>query len=90
MIASNGVLIMSQVTVNLDPAIEQHIDRAVRRGDVGSRDGYVQQALRDRYDCDLRRQHLEDALRRGIADADAGRVTPIDEAFDKILSGLED
>jgi len=80
---------MSQVTVKLDPAIEQHIEGAIRRGEVASRDGYVQQALRDRYARDIKRQRIEDALRRGIADADAGRVTPIDEAFDKILSDLE-
>lgn len=79
---------MSRVTVKLDPEIEQHIDGAISRGEASSRDRYVEQALRDRYVRELRRQRLDAALDRGIADADAGRVTPIDEAFAEILSRL--
>lgn len=79
---------MSRVTVKLDPEIEQHIDGAIGRGEASSRDRYVAQALRDRYVRELRRQKLDAALDRGIADAGAGRVKPLDEAFAEISSRL--
>lgn len=80
---------MSQVTVKLDAALESHIKSAIDRGEVASRDGYVEEALRDRYTRDVRRQKLHDALDRAVADANAGRVTPLEEAFDRILRDLE-
>lgn len=76
------------MTVKLDPAIEQHIDGAISRGEASSRDGDVEQALRDRCVRDLRRQQLHDALERGIADEHAGGVTQIDKAFAEIRSRL--
>jgi len=79
---------MSQITVKLDPVIEKHIDSAIRRGEAASRDAYVEQALRDRYSRDVKRQRRNEALDLGIADADAGRVTSLEEAFDKILAEL--
>jgi antitoxin ParD1/3/4 len=78
---------MSQVTIKLDPAIEEHIGKAIENGEVRSSIAYVEEALADRYRRDLRSK-LDAALDRGIADADAGRVQPLDEAFDRILTEL--
>lgn len=78
---------MSQLTIKLDPALEAHIGKAVENGEVTSSIAYVEQALAEQYRRDLRSK-LDEALDRGIADAEAGRVTPLDEAFDRILADL--
>jgi antitoxin ParD1/3/4 len=80
---------MPQVTVKLDAVLDSHIQDAIERGETKSRDRYIEDALRDRYLHDLQRQKLHESLDRAIADADAGRVTPLEEAFDRILSDLE-
>jgi antitoxin ParD1/3/4 len=36
-----------------------------------------------------RRKSLDEALARGLADAEAGRVTPLDEAFRRLRAELD-
>ncbi len=81
-----------QMTLTLTHELEQFVREEVKRGAFASSSEYVRDLVRERYlaerDRAARLQALEAALERGIADAEAGRVMPLDVAFKKLRSEL--
>ncbi len=67
--------------VDLSPELESFIDSQVAKGRYGSIEEFLQEAL-----SHLRSQIEEDeaSVRRGIADAEAGRVRPLDEVAQEL------
>lgn len=83
-----------QMTVTLTRELEQYVREKVREGAFATPSEDIRDLVRDRYLAD--RDHaaklkvLDAALARGIADADAGRVVPVVEAFARIRAQLAD
>ncbi len=74
-----------QMTLTLTKELEQFVRDEVRRGAFASSSEYVRSLVRERYaqrrEEAARLAALDAALAKGIADAEAGRVVPLDEAF---------
>lgn len=82
-----------QMTLTLTPELERFVREEVRGGAFASSSEYVRDLVRERYlkvrDRAAKLQALDSALARAIADAEAGRVIPIDEAFQRLRAELE-
>ena len=81
-----------QMTLTLTEELERFVREEARRGSYASNSEYVRDLIRERYVQERERakklKALDDALARGIADAEAGRVTPLDEAFKRLRVSL--
>jgi antitoxin ParD1/3/4 len=82
-----------QMTLTLTGELEQFVRDEVKRGAFATSSEYVRDLVRERYMKQKQRvareQALDAALLRGIADADAGRSVPLDEAFAKLRKELD-
>jgi antitoxin ParD1/3/4 len=81
-----------QMTLTLTAELEQFVREEARRGAFASSSEYVRNLLRQRYQKERDRaaklRSLEEALARGLADAEAGRVVSVDEAFRRLRAEL--
>jgi antitoxin ParD1/3/4 len=71
-------------SVNLGPVLEDIVDKLVANGRFNSRSDVLREGVRIIHEHETRLAELEAALERGMADAKAGRVVDLDEAFDFI------
>ena len=82
-----------EVTLTLPEDLEQFVRDEVVRGAFASREDYVRELIRERFvkerDRVAKRQAVDAALTRGLADADAGRTVPLDEAFRRLRADLD-
>jgi antitoxin ParD1/3/4 len=82
-----------QMTLTLTKELEQFVRDEVKRGAFASSSEYVRNLVRERYqrerDRTAKLRALEEALARGVADAKAGRVVSVDEAFRRLRSELK-
>ena len=82
-----------QMTLSLTKELEQFVRVEVRQGAFASSSEYVRNLVRERYlrkrDDAAKLAALDAALARGIADAEAGRVVPLDEAFRTLRAKLD-
>jgi antitoxin ParD1/3/4 len=80
------------MTLTLTKELEQFVRDEVQRGAFASSSEYVRDLVRERYvkerDRAAKLQTLDAALARGIADAEAGRTMPLDEAFKRLRAEL--
>jgi antitoxin ParD1/3/4 len=81
-----------QMTLTLTGELEDFVRDEVKRGAFASSSEYVRALVRERYlkerDRAAKFEALDASLARGIADAEAGRTVPLDEAFDKLREDL--
>ncbi|MFC6390272.1 type II toxin-antitoxin system ParD family antitoxin [Methylorubrum zatmanii] len=81
-----------QMTVTLTRELEQFVRDKVREGAFATTSEYIRDLVRSRYlvekDREAKLRALDAALAEGIADAEAGRVVPIGEAFARIRAEL--
>ena len=82
-----------QMTLTLTGELENFVKDEVRRGAFASSSEYVRDLIRERYlkerEREARLKALDAALKRGLADAEAGRVIPLDEAFRRLRAELD-
>jgi antitoxin ParD1/3/4 len=82
-----------QMTLTLTRELEQFVREEVRKGAFASSSEYIRDLVRERYnrerDREVKLKALDAALARGIADAEAGRVVPVEEAFGRIRAELK-
>ena len=82
-----------QMTLTLTKELEQFVRDEVQRGAFASSSEYVRDLVRERYLKDRDRvaklRAVDAALARGVADAEAGRVIPLDEAFKRLRAELD-
>jgi antitoxin ParD1/3/4 len=82
-----------QMTLTLTGELEQFVRDEVKRGAYATSSEYVRDLVRERYlkqrERAERQQTLDAALLRGIADVEAGRTQPLDEAFVKLRQELD-
>jgi antitoxin ParD1/3/4 len=81
-----------QLTVTLGEELEQFVRAEVQKRAFASNSEYIRDLVRERYEQQRARQtrldELNAALVKGLADADAGRTLPLDEAFRKLRTEL--
>ena len=81
-----------QMTLTLTSELEQFVRDEVKRGAFASSSEYVRNLVRERYHQERDRtnklQAIDAALARGLADAEAGRVVSVDEAFKRLRREL--
>ena len=81
-----------QMTVTLTRELEQYVRDKVRDGAFATPSEYIRDLVRERYlverDQAAKLRALDAALAQGIADAEAGRVVPVGEAFARIRAEL--
>lgn len=81
-----------QMTVSLTGELEQFVREQVRTGAFASSSEYIRDLVRERYNQQRDRAEklkaLDEALARGIADAEAGRTMPLDVAFKRLREEL--
>lgn len=82
-----------QMTLSLTRELEAFVREEVKRGAFASSSEYVRNLVREKYlDERARRDRLhrlDEAIARGIADADAGRSKPAEEVFARIRRDLD-
>lgn len=66
-------------TTNLGKDLEDYIDGLVKSGRYETRDDVLKEGLRFLELRERRKRELDEALDRGLADAAAGRVQPIED-----------
>jgi antitoxin ParD1/3/4 len=74
---------------DLGEVLEKYVTDLVDSGLYNSRDDVLRDGVRFMHSRDTRLADLHASILRGIADADAGRVAPIDEVFDRIEAKLK-
>lgn len=81
-----------QMTLTLTVELEQFVREEAKRGAFASNSEYVRNLIRERYlqerDRAARTRALDAALVRGMADAEAGRKMPLDDAFGRLRAEL--
>ena len=70
--------------VDLGDELERAIARMIREGRFASRDEALREGVRGLVDRDAKVATIEQAVRVGLADAEAGRVRPAGEVFDRL------
>jgi antitoxin ParD1/3/4 len=64
--------------------LEIAVKRLVASGRYNSKSEVIREGIRLVEEREKKLAALDDALMRGVADADAGRVTPADQVFDAL------
>ena len=81
-----------QMTLTLTPELENFVREEAQRGAFASSSEYVRDMLRARYRAEKDRaaklKALDEALAKGIADANAGRLMPLETAFKRLRGEL--
>jgi antitoxin ParD1/3/4 len=73
-------------SANLGPRLESYVTELVKSGRYQSRSEVLREGIRLVEEREKRLAALDAALARGIADADAGRVKPLDEVADRLFA----
>ena len=73
-------------SVNLGAVLEKAIDKLVASGRYGSRSEVLREGARLIHEREQRLAALEAAINRGIADADAGRVSDIEDVRKRLTA----
>lgn len=64
--------------------LQNRLDELMASGRYSSREALMLAALEALEEQDLWDESLEEALKQGIADLDAGRTQPLDQVFDAL------
>jgi antitoxin ParD1/3/4 len=71
-------------SVDLGKRLESTVSRLIAKGRYNSKSEVLREGVRLVEEREKRLAELDAALRRGIADAEAGRVRPAEEVFDRL------
>ena len=74
------------ISADLGSQLEQFVARLVENGRYNSKSEVLREGVRLIQDREARLAALDAALARGLADADAGRIRPAREVFDRLES----
>jgi antitoxin ParD1/3/4 len=81
-----------QMTLTLTPELENFVRAEVKRGAFATSSEYVRDLVRERYLVEKEKSErlakLDDALAKGILEAEAGRSMPLDTAFKRLREEL--
>ena len=77
------------ISADLGAHLEGYVNELVTKGRYNSKSEVLREGVRLVQEREAKLAALDAALAKGIADADAGRVTPLDEAFDRLRQELK-
>ena len=77
------------ISADLGNHLEEYVNELVTKGRYNSKSEVLREGVRLVQERETKLAALDAALARGIADADAGRVIPLDEAFDRLRQELK-
>ena len=73
-------------SANLGQHLEDYVSELVKTGRYGSRSEVLREGVRLVEEREKRLAALDAAIMRGIADAEAGRVTPVTQVRDRLVA----
>jgi antitoxin ParD1/3/4 len=76
------------VSADLGQVLERFVTKLVASGRYHSKSEVLREGVRLIWEREARLAALDASIARGLADADAGRVQPISEAFDGLEAKL--
>ena len=77
------------ISADLGAHLEGYVNELVTKGRYNSKSEVLREGVRLVQERESKLAALDAALARGIADAEAGRVIPLDEAFDRLRQELK-
>lgn len=77
------------ISAELGQQLENYVNRLVASGRYHSKSEVLREGVRLLQERELRLTALEEALARGLADVEAGRVKPATEVFDQLEAKYE-
>ena len=72
------------ISADLGQTLEDYVSQLVKTGRYNSKSEVLREGIRLVQEREKKLEALDAAIARGIADAEAGRVIPIDEAFERL------
>ncbi len=72
------------ISAELGPVLENYVSGLVSEGRYNSKSEVLREGIRLVQERESRMAALDAALAIGLADIEAGRVTPADEVFDRL------
>ena len=72
------------ISAELGPQLETFVSDLVTSGRYNSKSEVLRDGIRLLQDRERRLAALDQAIARGLADADAGRIRPAEEVFDEL------
>jgi antitoxin ParD1/3/4 len=72
------------ISADLGKQLEGYVQQLVDTGRYGSKSEVLREGVRLVQDRETRLTALDASIRRGLADADAGRTKPADAVFDRL------
>jgi antitoxin ParD1/3/4 len=75
---------MMAISVDLGEALEKAVDELLRNGRYNSKSEVLREGVRLVQEREAKLAALDAAIAKGIADADSGRLKPMDEVFDRL------
>jgi antitoxin ParD1/3/4 len=72
------------ISADLGQTLEDYVSQLVKTGRYNSKSEVLREGIRLVQEREKKLEALDAAIARGIADAEAGRVVPIDEAFERL------
>ena len=76
------------ISADLGQTLEDYVSQLVKTGRYNSKSEVLREGIRIVQEREKKLEALDAAIARGIADAEAGRVVPIDEAFERLRTKL--
>lgn len=76
------------ISADLGQTLEDYVSQLVKTGRYNSKSEVLREGIRLVQEREKKLEALDAAITRGIADAEAGRVVPIDEAFERLRTKL--
>ncbi|MEA2888200.1 MAG: antitoxin ParD1/3/4 [Bradyrhizobium sp.] len=76
------------ISADLGTSLEKFVTKLVATGRYGSKSEVLREGVRLIQERETRLAALDASIARGLADADAGRITPAAKAFDRVESML--
>ena len=77
------------ISADLGALLEGYVNELVTKGRYNSKSEVLREGVRLVQEREAKLAALDAALARGIADVEAGRVIPLDEAFDRLRQELK-
>jgi len=72
------------ISADLGQQLEQFVSSLVATGRYNSKSEVLREGVRLIHERETRLAALDASIARGLADADAGRTTPVDAVFDRL------
>jgi antitoxin ParD1/3/4 len=77
------------ISADLGPVLEKYVETLVEKGRYNSKSEVIREGIRLVQEREARLAALDAAIELGIADAEAGRLIPAEDVFDRLIAKYE-